>query len=231
MRIKRPWTISLAVAAIGILGAACGGIATTAPTEAPTGTAQGAAATSPAVQAGSTVPTEPAVPQTSSSGRAWDVSTVDTEGAKPSLAIAPDGTLHIAFILEAEPGFLKHSVLTAGVWETSTVATGYFYGPLDLAVDGQGRPHISWHNHDTENEGYAVLTDGEWELHDVDHPGHDGWDNNLAVDSNGVPHIVSIDPSQFGSDSGVEYATLDAGSAGDRKNSRWTLREPNRRWP
>ena len=43
----------------------------------------------------------------------------------------------------------------------------------------------------------------------MEHPGHDGWDNNLAIDSNGLPHTVSIDPSQFGSDSGVEYATLD----------------------
>ena len=123
---------------------------------------------------------------------------MDAQGAKPSLAVAPDGTPHVAFILEARPGFVKHAVLGSDGWQTSTVATGYFYGPLDLTLDAKGKPHISWHNHDTENEGYAVLTDGEWEVHDVEHPGHDGWDNNLAVDSKGAPHTVSIDPSQFG---------------------------------
>ena len=137
---------------------------------------------------------------------------MDTQGAKPSVALAPDGTPHIAFILEAQPGFLKHAVLEAGSWTVSNVATGYFYGPLDLAVDSEGKPHISWHNHDLENQVYAALIDGRWDLQTVDHSGHDGWDNNLSIDSKGVPHIVSIDPSQFGSESGVEYATLNGGT-------------------
>ncbi len=199
MRIKGPWTIPFAMAVTAIIAAACGGEATAVPP--PTA---GATATTQAA-------TAPDVPQASPSGRVWDISTVDARGAKPSLAVAPDGTPHVAFMLEAEPGFVKHAVLGAGGWETSTVATGYFYGPLDLALDVEGRPHISWHNHDTENENYAVLLDGEWDIRDVDHPGHDGWDNNLALDSNAAPHTISIDPSQFGSDSGVEYATLDGG--------------------
>ena len=73
-------------------------------------------------------------------------------------------------------------------------------------------PHISFHNHDNENEAYATLVDGIWVVHDVDHPGHDGWDNNVAIDSSGLPQTVSIDPSQFGSRSGVEYATFDGNS-------------------
>ena len=112
-------------------------------------------------------------------------------------------------MLEAMPGFVNHAVLDAGAWDISTVSTGYFYGPLDIRVDDRDMPHIAWHNHDKENEAYALLVEGEWQVHDVDHPGHDGWDNSLALDSQGRPHTVSIDPSQFGSRSGIEYATFD----------------------
>ena len=222
MRIKGPWTITLVAAAAVIFAAACvGEAATVAPTTTPLSTpTQSAtpiatdatdATVPPAKDTTAPQPTNPAT-EVSASGRVWEISTVDTQGAKPSVAIAPDGTPHVAFILEAEPGFLKHAVLADGGWTVSTVATGYFYGPLDLAMDDDGKPHISWHNHDTENEGYAVLKDGEWQISDVAHPGHDGWDNNIAVDSTGTPHTVSIDPSQFGSDSGVEYATLSGGA-------------------
>ena len=115
-------------------------------------------------------------------------------------------------MLEAMPGFVNHAVLTAGAWDISTVATGYFYGPLDIAVDQSGTPHIAWHNHDQEDEAYAVLSDGQWATQIVHHDGHDGWDNSLALDSAGRPHTASIDPSQFGSQSGVEYATFDGSS-------------------
>jgi hypothetical protein len=137
---------------------------------------------------------------------------VDDNGAKPSLAVGPLGTPHIAYMLEDTPGFVKHAVLSPEGWSFSTVSTGYFYGPLDITVDQAGAPHISWHNHDTENQAYAALIDGEWVVRDVPHPGHDGWDSNLAIDSTGQAHTVSIDPSQFGSSSGVEYAAFDGES-------------------
>ena len=70
-------------------------------------------------------------------------------------------------------------------------------------------PQISYHGHDNEDAVYVVLVDGEWRVENIQIDGHDGWDNNLSVDSTGSPHIVSIDPSQFGGTSGVEYATFD----------------------
>ena len=142
---------------------------------------------------------------------------MDDVGAKPSLAVDPEGNPHIAYILGAMPGFVNHAVLDSGSWDISTVSTGYFYGPLDIQVDRQGVPHISWHNHDTENQAYAALVGGEWVVHDIQHPGHDGWDGNLAIDADGLPNTVSIDPSQFGSQSGVEYAAFDGES--------WTVEE------
>lgn len=61
------------------------------------------------------------------------------------------------------------------------------------------------------------MIDGEWVVQDVEHPSHDGWDNNLGLDLKGDIHTVSIDPNQFGSDSGVEYATSDGET--------WTVEE------
>ena len=162
--------------------------------------------------------TAPTEPSESDAGKyVWEVSQVDEMGAKSSLALAPDGTPHVAYILEDMPGFVKHSVLGPEGWETSTVSAGYFYGPLDIVVGDEGAPHIAWHNHDLENEAYAVLADGVWAQQDLDHPGHDGWDNSLALDSRGLPHTASVDPSQFGSRSGVEYASFDGES--------WTVEE------
>lgn len=141
----------------------------------------------------------------------WTVSTVDETGANPSLAVRPDGTPHIAHMLEALPGFLNHAVLGANGWDITEVHRGYFYGPIDIELDREGVPHIAWHNHDTEDEAYAVLRSGEWVVYNVSHPGHDGWDNSLAIDSSGRPHTASIDPSQFEGVSGLEYAILDDG--------------------
>ena len=84
-------------------------------------------------------------------------------------------------------------------------------------MDDTGVPHVSWHNHAEENEAYATIVNGTWEVYDVDDPGHDGWDNDLAIDSSHLPHTASIDPVQFGSQSGVEYATFDGES--------WTVEE------
>ena len=186
------------------------------PAEAPDPTPADSPDRVPAATATEQTQTDSSLPA-AATAYSWEITTVDENGAKPSLAVDADGTPHIAYMLEATPGFVKHAVLDSGAWRTSTISTGYFYGPLDIQVDQQGVPHISYHNHDLENEAYAVLDNGQWVVQDVDHPGHDGWDNNLALDSTGAPHTVSIDPSQFGSSSGVEYATLNGGS--------WTVEE------
>lgn len=80
----------------------------------------------------------------------------------------------------------------AGDWVVDTVSEGYFYAPLDMAIDDDDRIHIA-------------------------NPGHDGWDGRIAIDPAGDVHIVSIDPSQFGSSSGVEWAV--------RSNGEWAVEE------
>ena len=49
-------------------------------------------------------------------------------------------------------GFVKHALLGDAGWDITTIAEGYFYGPLDIEPDRAGDPGISWYNHDEENE-------------------------------------------------------------------------------
>ncbi len=143
----------------------------------------------------------------------WDVQDVD-RGVKPALALHGDGTPHIAYMLEAMQGFVKASVLDGAAWEIATIAEGYFYGPLDIAIGPDDVTHVSYHNHqDTRfqpekgDAAYAVLRAGEWQVHDISDRGHDGWDNRITVDAQGLPHISAIDPVEFDGN-GVEYYGL-----------------------
>lgn len=215
--MRRIWALGLLTIAAAFIVAACGGDDGDTPTAVPTQAATAPGGTTPPPTERLSPTAEPQstaapLPQVTTARYSWEISTVDDTGAKPSLAVDSAGTPHIAYLLESMPGFVKHAVSESAGWNISEVATGYFYGPLDIAVDDLGRPHVAWHNHDFEDGAYATLVDGEWLPNDIIHPGHDGWDINVALDSKNQPRIVSIDPKQFGSTSGVEYAEFDGES-------------------
>ena len=141
----------------------------------------------------------------------WEIVDVDS-GTKPALALTSDDVPHVAYMLEAMPGFVKSAVRIGSSWDIATVTEGYFYGPLDVAVGPDDAVHIAFHDHQDPaqfkpNKGdaaYAVFRDGEWKVEGALDAGHDGWDNRLAVDDQGQPHMSAIDPQEFGGD-GVEY--------------------------
>ena len=211
MKKKRLWALVIGCLLAAFLFVACGGgskateVSAVSPTQVP------AATPTPVTQSNGEATA------TLASGFTWVIDTVDENGAKPSLAVDRDGVPHIAYLLEAMPGFVKHAVLGSAGWDKTTVSTGYLYGPLDIQLSQQGVPQISWHSHDEEDAAYGVLVDGQWQVQYIKHSGHDGWDNNFAIDSAGRPHITSIDPVQFGGQSGVEYASFDGSS--------WTVEE------
>ena len=210
MSNKRIGGLGLIVGAAALIAVACGGgdddvsVTASRPATAPVATAASNTATP--------LPETTSPPATTSSRYSWVVSEVDSKGAKPSIAVDASGIPHIAFMSEANPGFLKSAVLDGGAWEATTVTTGYLYGPLDIALDSDGSPHIVWHNHDNEDGSYGRLDNGDWVTTDIQSSGHDGWDINVAIDSTGSPHVLAVDPSQFGSQNGLEYATLDGGA-------------------
>ena len=196
MKKKRLWALVIGSVLAAFLFVACGGGATATPVPAvsPTPVPQESDDTTSLETAPTQVPTSTPTPSAQSNGEAtatpgtgftWVIDTVDDNGAKPSLAVDGDGVPHIAYLLEAMPGFVKHAVLGGADWDITTVSTGYLYGPLDIQLSKQGVPQISWHSHDEEDAAYGVLVDGQWQVQFIKHPGHDGWDNNLAIDSAG----------------------------------------------
>lgn len=134
-------------------------------------------------------------------------------GIKPAIAIDAVDTIHVAYIVEADMGSVEYLNNESGAWESEEVSSGYFYGPLDIAVSLDGIPHIAYHDHqDTRFSmeiGDAVVAVGgdSWQLITIEDSGHDGWDNSIVVDNDGNWHTVAIEPSQFGLQNGAEYST------------------------
>jgi hypothetical protein len=168
---------------------------------------------------------EPDVPETPATpirigdlSLTWDEKEIG-EGIKPAFAIDDNGVAHVAFLTEADHGGLFYAQNRTGDFEVETVVEGYFYGPIDLALDPSGEPLIAYHDHQglqfdpaLGDEVVAQLGESGWSLTTVSDDGHDGWDNSIAVDEAGVWHTAAVDPSQFGSEDGVEYATLVGGT-------------------
>lgn len=153
------------------------------------------------------------------SAQQWTIDTIGF-GSKPSIVVDGEDRPHIAFMLEkTSGGFIKHAVLQDTGFQETLIDEAYYYGPLAIAIDGNGYPAIAVHHHDTENE-YVYRWDGTlWEALEVSSDGHDGWDNSIAFDSDNNIHTSSIDPFQFGSEEGIEYAFYDG--------NRWTKESIN----
>ena len=188
-----------ALLALVALTAACGGNGEGAGTRPPatTGTATETRAQPP--------------PAAATASQGWTATPI-AEGIKPALALDGDGSPAVAYLREdVEHGFVAFAS-AAQDWQPEMVDEGYFYGPLDLAFDPEGRPHIVWHDHEGEevdprkgNLAYAVREGSSWQKEAARDQGHDGWDSTIAIGPDGVVRAAGIDPRQFGSEDGVEY--------------------------
>lgn len=145
----------------------------------------------------------------------WRLQRVD-EGTKPALALAPDGSPVIVYMLERQQGWVRIARLAADDWQIEQVADGYFYGPPDVAVGSDGVIHAAYHDHqdssfqpDKGDAVHVIGQDGTFDLVTATDDGHDGWDNRITVDGDDRPHMVGVDPEEFGGTDGVEYYSLD----------------------
>lgn len=138
-------------------------------------------------------------------------------GIKPALALDRKGKPAVAYLREALNGSVSYAAAADG-WRPQTVVSGYFYGPIGLAFDGQSRPNIAYHDHQGQqvdlNRGglaYAVRNGARWAVSSAAHPGHDGWDSTIAIGRDGIVRAAGILPSQFNSQEGVDYYELRGG--------------------
>lgn len=140
---------------------------------------------------------------------AWRTQTLDSGdvGGWPSIAIDADGLIHIAYeMLGAD---LRYVVGDGITWSQSTIT---LQGSLpSLALDTQGRPHVSF----TGGPGIDDLIYGErngagWQFETVDAVGTTGEWSELRLDAEGFPHITYGRILSAG-DWDLRYAFKDAG--------------------
>jgi len=148
--------------------------------------------------------------ETISSG--WNVVDVG-EGMKPAFDFDADDNIHLmAFSPNSFDVLYDSAPSITGAWDLRSVANGSFYGPGDLVVDQNGVSHLAWHDHGFDGGSPNHLTinsAGTVTDFPIVAPGHNGWDNALAVDNVGVVHQSSINPSGFGAPDGLEYGKFD----------------------
>ncbi|MAE65634.1 MAG: hypothetical protein CMJ18_15305 [Phycisphaeraceae bacterium] len=133
-------------------------------------------------------------------------------GIKPSFDFDANDRIHVMGMTEQIIGVVWHASADdiGGPWSPVDVASGYFYGPGDIRVDATGAAHLAWHDHDDQDPNHLVVAPGgATTLRRIISPGHDGWDNTLAFDSQGTLHQTSVDPSAFGAPVSLEYGTFD----------------------
>lgn len=237
-RHRKRMLIPVGVSAVGLIVAACGGSSSSSTPQPPPATATPTLAPRPAATptpvpatrapspSPASGPTATAAPTTAPAGPAafkWSFERVD-RGTKPALALTSSGTPYVAYMLEDMRGFVKNAVRkSGGSWDVATIANGYFYGPLDIAIGPDDVAHVSYHDHqdpsqvrpDKGDAAYAVFRNGKWTVTAITTPIHDGWDNRIAVDAQGRPRISAVSPVDFGG-SGVEYYELNA-------DGKWTV--------
>ncbi|MFQ5947800.1 MAG: hypothetical protein ACE5KX_02940 [Acidimicrobiia bacterium] len=140
-------------------------------------------------------------------------------GIKPVLALDPSGVPAVAYLFEARGhGFVEYASAADG-WTVERITEGYFYGPIGLAFDLSGRPHVVYHDHQADafqpelgDLASASRGDDGWVTSAAEDDGHDGWDSTIAIGADGVVRAAGVDPEQFDRIDGVEYYELRDGT-------------------
>jgi hypothetical protein len=119
----------------------------------------------------------------------WEISLLSSPGSYPSLAIAPDGKLHVGYLDIAGNTmmfFLRHP---DGTWqEQSSIQDGDFLGASDLLIDADLRPHFLTCSHPETSGGSACmlnhtwLAENGWQTEPVGFPGRMGVPPPIVMD-------------------------------------------------
>lgn len=155
-------------------------------------------------------------------GKDWHVETVydqNVSGEYTSLALDSNDRPHMVFAYHTSlyyPPNLYYAYRGATGWITETIgSTGY---ENDIAVDGQGYPHVSFRDVTNFDLLYAYKDASGWHIETVDNSGNVGKESSIALDQNGYPHISYINWDNLD----VKYAYKDA--------SGWHIETVDPRW-
>ena len=133
------------------------------------------------------------------------------DGVKSAVALGSNDVHQVTYLTENNVGYVFYSKYdrVLDLFTMDTISSGQCYGPCDMEVDKLNYPHVSFHDHnlndgDVSHFSYNGTT---WNHLPVNHDGHDGWDSEIAFDSNNKTHLISIDP--YLDSNSIEYAVYD----------------------
>jgi hypothetical protein len=102
-----------------------------------------------------------------------------------SMAIAPDGKVHIA----CAGKYLSYVVRDGEGWRKQEVESQGAYSDCSLALDSSGCPAISYHDFTKRDLKYARLNGTSWDVETVDSQDIVGQFTSLAFDDSDRPAI------------------------------------------
>lgn len=116
-------------------------------------------------------------------------------GYHPSIVFDSQDNPHIADCTDGDD--LRYIVWDGADWQIEKPVLDHASSYSSLVLDSQDRPQISfyWAYYDENNFDlrFVEKNSGTWQVHIVDHGEETfkrGWDNEIAIDSDGVLHIT-----------------------------------------
>ncbi len=138
-------------------------------------------------------------------------------GGRPRIAVSPaDGTIHVVYVDNlAGPDQLKHAVRTNGLWSFETILPAPAYiASFSIAFEANGDLHVSLSRSPdggTYELVHAEKSGGTWSFTSITNAGQP-WDNSIAVDPSGYPHIAYCALPPSGATRRLMHATNSGGS-------------------
>lgn len=138
---------------------------------------------------------------------AWTTQEIDpnsgTLSYHCSVAVASDGTPHVVWYHEFFPGgrqfaHARHADLENGSWVVRSIDGGISGKWNSLVVDVHGIPHVTYSQWAGGGDvRYATWNGKGWDIEAFPktkgEPAYRGYDNSLALDTNGQPHVSFLE--------------------------------------